>query len=146
MTCVFAEASCARVACVFRPWITLLTLSNRSYPINIMHILFLYVVKNVRMLQGFDSFLRTISMVMMLYGSIMILIWTEDGFLNGRKTEATLALVITGNKIELAKSKSVSRSNFDRFWLPRWLPNRPPDGPKIGIFLTPDVVFIFIKS
>ena len=29
----------------------------------------------------------------MLYGAIMILIWTEDGFLNGRKTEATLALV-----------------------------------------------------
>ena len=67
-----------------------------------MHILYVYVVKNVRMLQGFDSFLRTISMVKMLYGSIMILIWTEDGFLNGRKTEATLALVITGNKIELA--------------------------------------------
>ena len=102
MTCVFAEASCARVASVFRPWITLLTLSNRSYPINIMHILYVYVIKNVRMLQGFDSFLRTISMVKMLYGSIMILIWTEDGFLNGRKTEATLALVITGNKIELA--------------------------------------------
>ena len=91
MTCVFAEASCARVACVFRPWIPLLTLSNRSYPINIMHILYVYVIKNVGMLQGFDSFLRTISMVKMLYGSIMILIWTEDGFLNGQ------AVLVQGN-------------------------------------------------